>query len=137
MRRLLEALGQYRARLDELRRLDVEEYVTSHAYEGRYLVQACAQLCIDLGNHLISSEGWRIPADFRDTFTVLQEQQVLGPELAGRLRDLAGLRNRLVHLYTTIDDALVHGFLAGGITDLDRFAQRVTEMADARSDDAG
>jgi uncharacterized protein YutE (UPF0331/DUF86 family) len=114
-----------------------DEYVDHHAYEGRYLVQASAQVCIDLGNHLISSEGWRVPADFRDTFTVLEEQQVLDPGLAGRLRGLAGLRNRLVHLYTTIDDTLIDGFLAEGMVDLDRFAQWVAQLADERSDDAG
>ncbi len=52
--------------------MPVERYVSQEAFAGRYLVQAAAQVCIDLANHLISSEGWRVPSDFRDAFTVLE-----------------------------------------------------------------
>jgi uncharacterized protein YutE (UPF0331/DUF86 family) len=136
VRRLLEALREYRQRLAELQKLDADEYVGAHAYEGRYLVQASAQACIGIANHLISSEGWRVPRDFRDTFTVLEEEQVLDPDLAERLRNLAGLRNRLVHLYTAVDDTLVHRFLASGIDDFDHFASRVADLAAHEADDA-
>ncbi|MEO7195415.1 MAG: HepT-like ribonuclease domain-containing protein [Pseudonocardiaceae bacterium] len=48
--------------------------------------------------------------------------------LAGRLRGLAGLRNRLVHVYDEIDDARVHEALATGLPDLDAFATAVARL---------
>ncbi len=69
----LELLRTYVARLDELRQLPPEEYVEEEAFAGRYLVQAAAQICIDIANHLIAAQGWRAPRDFRDSFTVLDE----------------------------------------------------------------
>jgi len=48
VRRLLEALATYRRALSELAELPTERYVAAHAYEGRYLVQAAAQVCIEL-----------------------------------------------------------------------------------------
>ncbi len=97
-------------------------------YTGRYLVQVAAQTCIDLANHVIASEGWRAPRDFGDSFTVLSEHGVIDDALAGRLRGLAGLRNRLVHVYDEIDDARVHESLAAGLSDLDMFATALARL---------
>ncbi|MDQ3762657.1 MAG: DUF86 domain-containing protein [Actinomycetota bacterium] len=118
----LELLAGYLRELRRLRDLPVAEYLRHEVYAGRYLVQVAAQTCIDLANHLIASEGWRAPRDFGDSFTVLHEQGVIDDALAGRLRDLAGLRNRLVYVYDVIGDASVHEALAAGLPDLDAFA---------------
>ncbi len=117
-----ELLASYLHELRRLRDLPVADYLQHEVYAGRYLVQVAAQTCIDLANHLIASEGWRTPRDFGDSFTVLHEQGVIDDALAGRLRGLAELRNRLVHVYDEIDDARVHDALATGLPDLDAFA---------------
>lgn len=128
VRRLLEALRFYRDQLSKRRAMEVDDYLSEEAFAGRYLVQAAAQACIDIANHLIASEGWRVPQDFRDTFTVLEEQQILDEGLAERLRALAGLRNRLVHLYEDVDDRRVHAALQDGMADLDAFARAVARL---------
>lgn len=129
LRRLLTSLEDYRGRLEVLRELGVGEYVDEHAYAGRYLVQASAQVSIDIANHVIASSGWRAPADFRDSFTVLEENGALQAELAERMRSLAGLRNRLVHVYEEVDDRIVHASLPEGLEDLSRFARAIAQLA--------
>lgn len=111
--------------VDELHRLaaiDRDTYVDHHRWEGRYLVQAAAQLTVDLANHLIASSGWAPATEFRQAFTRLGEHGVLDADLAGRLQALTGLRNRLVHLYDTVDDGLVHDALRAGLDDFTAFA---------------
>lgn len=122
---LLETLTGYRDQLVPLRDLPVSQYRCERALAGRYLVQASAQAAIDIANHLIASSGWRAPADYRESFTVLQEQGVIAASLAERMRDLAGLLNRLVHVYEEIDDAIVHASLAEGLNDLGAYAQAI------------
>jgi uncharacterized protein YutE (UPF0331/DUF86 family) len=129
-RRVLEALASYRNRLASLRDLPLEEYLAQQAFAGRYLVQVSAQTCIDLANHVIASSGWRAPRDFRDMFTVLEENGVVDPDLGERLRALAGLRNRLVHLYEDVDDSLVYRALDSGLSDLDAFGQAIARLLD-------
>lgn len=135
VRRLLGALETYRGHLARLRALPLATYLDDEAFAGRYLVQAAAQVCIDVANHVISSEGWRVPRDHRDAFTVLEEHETLDADLAERLRGLAGLRNRLVHLYDDIDDRLVHELLQERLTDLDAFAAAVARLV--TDDEAG
>lgn len=124
----LQLLSEYTAQLERLRDLGPDDYARE-AYAGRYLVQVAAQSCIDLAGHLIASEGWRAPRDFADGFTVLMERGILDEMLTGRLRALAGLRNRLVHVYDRIDDERVHAALTDGLADIDAFALAVTRYA--------
>ena len=125
----LQLLTGYLHELRRLRDLPVIEYLQYEVYAGRYRVQVAAQTCIDLANHVIASEGWRTPRDFGDSFTVLHEYGVIDDALAGRLRGLAGLRNRLVHVYDEIDDVRVHQALSTGLPDLDAFATAVARLA--------
>jgi len=130
VRGLLQTLSAYRNRLSELASLPMDRYLADQAFTGRYLVQASAQVCIDIANHIISSEGWRTPRDFRDAFTVLEEHGVLEEGLAARIRDLAGLRNRLVHLYEEVDDVRVHAAIPDGLSDLEAFGRAAARLAE-------
>lgn len=122
-------LSTYRRRLSQLAELPATEYVQTHAYEGRYLVQAAAQICIDLAHHVIASNGWPPTVEYRDSFARLTEHDVLEDELAARLQDLAGLRNRLVHLYDDVDDVMVHDAMREGLDDIDAFAAAIARLA--------
>lgn len=133
VRRLLGSLEAHQALLRDLGQLPTHRYVDEQRFAGRYLVQASAQICIDVANHLISSEGWRVPRDFRDAFTVLEERGVLDKNLADRLRALTGLRNRLVHLYEEVDDGLVHRAIREGLDDLDAFARTVARFVEGQA----
>ena len=128
LQRRLALLGEYRRRLGDLTRLSSDEYA-ERRFEARYLVQVCVQLCIDVANHVIASEGWGAARDARDAFTRLAERGFLSQDLARRLQALAGLRNRLVHLYDEIDDDLVRAALPEGLDDLDGFARSVASLA--------
>lgn len=129
VRAKLTLLERYRRRLERLAALPPEEYLTEHDLEGRYAVQVAAQICIDVANHVIASEGWEPATDFRESFTRLEENEVVSSQLAERLRALAGLRNLLVHLYGDVDDALIHGYLPEAVDDLSRFARLIAERA--------
>ena len=116
----LAALTTYR---DELRSIDADDGRPTARFSRRYLVQAGIQVCIDLSNHLVASEGWRTATDFRDAFSRLAEHGVIDPGLSGRLQAMVGMRNRLVHLYDDVDDAQVARVVDEDLGDWDAFAR--------------
>jgi len=87
VRRLLTVLERYRT--------DLVAPASADHYRRRYLVQSAAQACIDIANHLIASEGWRVPENFADSFTVLEEHTVVEHEL-GNFDDFARAVTRLL-----------------------------------------
>lgn len=120
VRRLLVLLERYRFLLAE---------DDPDPYRRRHLVQTAAQICIDLANHVISSEGHRAPRDYGDAFRVLAEVDVIDKGLADRMVALAGARNLIVHLYAEVDDdRLARTIRSGGLDDLSGFAARIAAL---------
>jgi len=70
--------------------------------------QLCIDAAIDLNGHLLVGLGYPAPPDGYQSFLDLaQRTRVIDADLARSLAPSAGLRNRLVHRYDEIDDALV------------------------------
>ncbi len=123
LRNLQSALDQLR----QIAQMDRQRFSGDALVSGaaKYYLQTAIEACLDIGNHLISSEGYRAPRDYRDVFTVLEENSIVTDALAIKLRQMAGLRNRLVHLYWEIDDELIFQFLRTNLNDFDEYNQAV------------
>lgn len=121
--RVRDKLAALRAYRDELRSIGADDRQASARFSRRYLVQAGIQVCIDLANHLIASEGWRTATEFREAFVRLAEHGVIDADLSTRLQAMVGMRNRLVHLYDEVDDTLVARVVDENLGDWDAFAR--------------
>jgi len=88
---------------------------------AKYYLQVSIECCLYVTNHIIASEHFRAPEDYSDSFKVLEENGILDPEKAMKLRQMAKFRNRLVHMYGEIDDAYVHEFLLKNLQDIQNF----------------
>jgi uncharacterized protein YutE (UPF0331/DUF86 family) len=71
------------------------------------LLQELIEAAIDVNTHLLVQEGHPAPDDYYQGFVMLAEHGILTQELATALAPAAGLRNRLVHEYDAIVDAIV------------------------------
>lgn len=81
-----------------------------------------AQAAIDLGAHIVSTEGYGLPSSVAETFSLLAQHGVIAPELADRLRGMVGFRNIAVHDYQTIDPRIVESIVQTRLDDLRTFA---------------
>lgn len=88
----------------------------------KYHFVVAIECCLDLAGHVIASEKYRSPTDSADAFTVLVERGVCPIDLEDSLRAMARFRNRLVHVYWQVDDALVAEYLRDHLGDFDRYA---------------
>lgn len=110
--------------LDELASIPTEELRGDPLRLGgaKYYLVVAVEVCIDIANHVIASEGLRRPADFADAFAILGEEGLLSEGLTTTTRDMARFRNLLVHEYAEVDDVRVLEILREGREDLRRFA---------------
>lgn len=106
----LESLRRCLKRIEEKTPSTAEALV--HDYDAQDIVavnvQRAIQVCVDLGNHLISSRGWNAPGTMAETFSVLEANGALDADLAGGLARAVGFRNVSVHQYSEIDWVRVH-----------------------------
>lgn len=123
-------LGHIMTVLEALRplaRLTVDEYRT-RLYERKAaerLLQEAIEAALDVNAHMIAELGREIPEDYYGGFIKLGELCVLTRDLARFLAPSAGLRNRLVHDYDTIDDAKVLGAIATTLEGYPRYIQAI------------
>jgi uncharacterized protein YutE (UPF0331/DUF86 family) len=113
--------------LTALAPLSYEEYAENRILRGyvERTLQICAQICLDIGGHLIAELALRAPADSRDIFAVLHEEGIIPDVLLSDLARMVGFRNVIVHDYARIDDGLVYTVLQENVSDFARFAAAV------------
>lgn len=87
------------------------------------------QECIDLAAHWVTDAGWGTSDDAGSTFDVLADRQVIDRELAGRLRNAVGLRNRIAHGYAAVDHGRLQSEFQEGVSYLRRFLDQVASEA--------
>jgi len=123
----LKLLNGYTSDLHRLRDTSAEAYIENLLV--RRAVERTLHLAIeaslDIGQHIIASEGYRTPTANRDVFVVLNEEGLIPADLLPALIQMARFRNLIVHDYATIDNLAVHEILQNRLGDFDRFAQAI------------
>jgi uncharacterized protein YutE (UPF0331/DUF86 family) len=129
-RRVDERIERIEAACEALERaagLGQDEYLasgdTQAATERRLMV--AVQAAIDVGSHLVATQGWRTPSTYSGVFAELERHGVLTAGLAERMRMATGLRNILVHDYLDVDPRQLHGSLLEDTDDLRTFCTAV------------
>lgn len=130
----LDNLGAYVRHLRDIAQTGREAFLKDDVKIGgaKYYLQSSIAVCLDIGNHIIASEGYRAPKDYRDIFTVLNENGLLPDGFTRVLRQMAGLRNRLVHLYWEVDDEQSYDDLQNHLGDFDKYADYIVEFINKR-----
>ena len=123
----LETLKSYVGILRGYRSRTLEEVKADPTLRGameRYL-QVALECTLDVGEMVISFEGFRKPGTYREVIEVLGEKGILSGEFAKRFAPAAGLRNILVHMYAEVNVEKVHKFLQENLEDFDDFAKQI------------
>lgn len=126
---LLDRLGAEIVALRRLARRDPDELLADEDVLAgvKYRFVVAIEACIDVGRHLVASEGLRAPRDYADVFTVLGEGGMLPDGIVATLRETARFRNLLVHSYVAVDDRRVVEILHTRVDDLQRFREALAD----------
>jgi uncharacterized protein YutE (UPF0331/DUF86 family) len=92
----------------------------------RYLYLAI-QSSIDLAEAFIAYRGFRKPLSYRESFEVLQENQIIPQNLQENLRKMCGFRNIITHDYQTIDDNITLDILNNHLSDIEEFTRIIED----------
>ena len=123
--RLVSELRNSQTLLRDLSKMDFSSFSSDphRIASAKYNLIVAIEAIIDICNHLISINGYRVPEDYADTFLVLRENSLMPAELADNLIKMARFRNRLVHLYWEVDMKLLFSILQDNLIDFDRFCE--------------
>lgn len=122
-------LDEYLLLLSKIATTPMDKFLKDKILIGsaKYYLQVSIECCLDVANHIIAAERFRVPKDYADSFKVIEEQALISEDLGKRLQQMAKFRNRLVHLYGTIDDSNVYRYINKDARDLVAFKSIVIE----------
>lgn len=129
MERLFSLIKGYLNDLKPVRGISFSQYskdIRLQRFVERTL-QIAIEACLDIGNHIISDEGFREPQDNRDIFRVLRENGIISEGLQKKLENMASFRNLIVHSYAKIDNEIVFGILKKRMNDMEAFMKAVSK----------
>lgn len=115
---------------NQLKKLDLKLY---ESFKKQYtlqkatekILQEMIETCLDIGKHIISDQGFRSPDDYKDVFTVLEEEGVIKKSTADIMKQMVGFRNLIVHLYEKIDVEIVFMSATKRLKDFNRFSKEI------------
>lgn len=91
----------------------------------------CIEAAIDLNAHVLVGLGHPAPPDGYQSFLDLAlHTRIIDADLAAKLAPSAGLRNRLVHRYDDIDDALVLKGVGEAVRLFPRYVELVSKYVE-------
>lgn len=130
MVRLSSELRKSVQRLHALRTLSPDQFQSDPDKVGsaKYHLIVAIETCIDMCNHLISRNGYRVPEDYGDTFKVMTEAGALDASFSEDLKKMVKFRNRLVHLYWQVDDKQVYDIIQDRLDDFKRFLDSMSRF---------
>ena len=131
--KMVKLVSEFRksvSRLQKLKQLDQQKFLNDPDKIGsaKYHFIVVIESCIDMCNHIISRNGYRVPEDYGDTFKVMSEEGAFDTEFSVELVKMAKFRNRLVHLYWEIDDTMIYKILEGYLGDLNKFLNSIADF---------
>lgn len=114
--------------LKKLGKLSYDKYTKDilHTATTERLLQISIEAMLDIGSHIIAEESFGEPLEYRDVFALLIKNGILPQENEAAFLNLAGLRNRIVHVYEDIDHKQIHRFLQENLGDFDAFIDAIS-----------
>jgi uncharacterized protein YutE (UPF0331/DUF86 family) len=84
-------------------------------------LQRAVQAVIDIGAHIVASEGLGLSDMIKGNFKFLQYADIISKELARKMESMVGFRNIAMHDYQAIDKNILKSILVNNLKDLEDF----------------
>jgi uncharacterized protein YutE (UPF0331/DUF86 family) len=125
--KLVSEMRKAVSRLKSLKTLDKAVFLNDpdKVSSAKYNFIVVIESAIDICNHIISQNGYRVPEDYADTFQVLAEHNAFDRAFAEDLKNMGKFRNRLVHIYWEVDDEQVYEILQHRLKDFKTFLDNI------------
>ncbi|MBA3062988.1 MAG: DUF86 domain-containing protein [Atribacteria sp.] len=91
-------------------------------------IQRACEAIIDLGMHVIAERGLGIPQTSRDTFEILQNNEIISHEMSERLKAMIGFRNIAIHNYQGLNLKIIQAIIDKDLKDLLYFTEVILKI---------
>lgn len=88
-------------------------------------IVSAVELCINIGRHLISEKGFRVPENNREVFQILFENDLIDEATLENMKKAVGYRNMAIHRYGDIDSNTTFVIMKKNYTDIEGYIAQI------------
>ncbi len=129
----LQLMVKYLQKLRQFESISLEDYLNS--FDQQLITERLLQLIIEAASDINSSLLVQVheitPASYFDSFIEAGKQGIMSPELAADLAQSAGLRNRLVHQYESLDNRVVFAAISLALEKYAIYVRQISNYLDS------
>jgi uncharacterized protein YutE (UPF0331/DUF86 family) len=110
--------------LEELSKLSRDEFLEDYRNpaSAETFIRHCLEAIFDIGRHILAKTGKvRLTHEYKNIAKGLGESGVISKQLMSTLIEMAGYRNRIVHLYHEITDEELYEIIQKDLKDIEQF----------------
>ncbi|MBT9145684.1 MAG: hypothetical protein DDT42_01559 [candidate division WS2 bacterium] len=129
----LEIIPENIEKLELLRAKDYQEFRSDFRNIDSTLhrLQTSIQSLIDIGSYIIAQLGLKTPSFSAEVIEILAQAEFISPEDQERYITMIQFRNRVVHLYNSVDVEVLFGILQEEINDIRMLYRTFLEIIEA------
>jgi len=124
----LELIADYLIQMQRLSNIPKNDFLKDKdmsAASESYLRRALEAI-FDIGRHVAAKKGGTdLATEYKAIARYLGDKRIISEELTISLIDMAGYRNRLVHLYHLINDEELFYILQNNLSDVKKFISEI------------
>jgi len=106
---------------------EIENDIDRRGAVERYLYLA-AQSAIDLADTVIAYKNFRKPTTLSESFHILEENEIISPELTEKMVKMTGFRNVVAHDYEKINYGIIYDVLKNRLGDIEIFLEKIASL---------
>ena len=116
----LDVIPENIEKIEILRGMSYEEFISDfrNIDSSLHRLQTSIQAVVDIGGYIIASLGLRTPGTSGEVIDILVEHGLLSKERRDRYISMIQFRNRIVHLYNSINLKLLYDILKDELIDI-------------------
>lgn len=113
--------------LKDIKKKSKEEFISNYLVylSAQRALETCINICIDIGNHILSLNKNGMPETYGDIFIELSKLGLINTEIEEKLIKMVKFRNLLGHLYLEISNEKIYEILQENLGDFNPFKKQI------------
>lgn len=127
----LVLIKSYTEELKNLSKLDKETFTKNKVYSAaaESFLRRALEAIFDIGRHILAKKGYiDLSKEYKSIASGLSKIGAVDDELSAKLIQMAGYRNRLVHMYHTVTEDELYEIITEDLKDIDKFIKSIKKL---------
>lgn len=110
---------------------DVDSFHSDYTRQDAAIlnIQRACEAALDMGQHITRKARLGLSQSSRDVFSLLQQHNIITPELAENMKNMIGFRNIAVHAYQELHLPILIAIIEQHLDDLLAFGQVMIHLS--------